>query len=137
MHRAAGKRFWFYGADYNVDDQLRYLEGVNKISEVEMQSFIKDLNMPEEFRPQPKVSLPPLDPNRREFRILDYIRPAKRCSRNYWARCPSCAEQGRDRTGDNLAISVSDPRKYKCWAGCSKEMIRAALGQPIRFRRTA
>jgi hypothetical protein len=30
---------------------------------------------------------------------------------------------------------VSDPRKYKCWAGCSKEMIRAALGHPIRVRR--
>jgi hypothetical protein len=135
MHRSAGKRFWFYGADYNVDDQLRYLEGLKKISEAEMQSFIKDLKMPEEFRPQPKVSLPAFDPNRREFRILDYIHPAKRHSRNYWARCPSCAEQGRDHTGDNLAISVSDPRKYKCWAGCSKEMIRAALGQPIRFRR--
>ena len=54
---------------------------------------------------------------------------------NYWARCPSCADHGRDRSGDNLAISVSDPRKYKCWAGCTKEMIRAALGQPIRVRR--
>jgi hypothetical protein len=137
MHRSAGKRFWFYGADYNVDDQLRYLEGLKKISEAEMQSLIKDLKMPEEFRPQPKVSLPAFDPNRREFRILDYIHPAKRHSRNYWARCPSCAEQGRDHTGDNLAISVSDPRKYKCWAGCSKEMIRAALGRPIRFRRAA
>lgn len=137
MHRSAGKRFWFYGADYNIDDQLRYLEGLKKVSEAEMQSFIKDLKMPEEFRPQPKVSFPALDPNRREFRILDYIHPAKRNSRNYWARCPSCAERGRDRTGDNLAISVSDPRKYKCWAGCSKEMIRAALGQPIRLRRAA
>ena len=41
---------------------------------------------------------------------------------------------GRDRTGDNLAIAIADPRKYKCWAGCSKEMIRSALGCPIRRR---
>ena len=27
-----------------------------------------------------------------------------------------------------------DPRFYKCWAGCTKEMIREALGVPIRQR---
>ena len=53
-------------------------------------------------------------------------------SRNLWARCPSCAQIGRDRTGDNLAIQIKNPRFYKCWAGCTKEEIRAALGQPIR-----
>ena len=30
-----------------------------------------------------------------------------------------------------------DPRFYKCWAGCSREMIRAALGCPIRVRHSA
>ena len=47
---------------------------------------------------------------------------------------PSCAEAGHDRSGDNLAILIEDPRFYHCWAGCSKEMIRAALGFPIRLR---
>ena len=136
IHRGAGKRYWYYGADYSLEAQLSYLERLKKISEVEMQSFIQGMVMPEEFQPPPRVELPPYDPNRREFRILDYVRPARKRSRNYWARCPSCAEQNRDRNGDNLAISVSDPRKYKCWAGCSKEMIRTALGQPIRFRRS-
>jgi hypothetical protein len=135
IHRAAGKRYWFYGADYNIEAQLRYLERLKKISETEMRRFIQGVEMPEEFRPKPRVELPPFDPNRREFRILDYLRPAHRRSGNYWTRCPSCAEQGRDRSGDNLAISVSDPRLYRCWAGCSKEMIRAALGQPIRVKR--
>ena len=40
-------------------------------------------------------------------------------------------------SGDNLAILIEDPRFYKCWAGCSKEMIRAALGCPIRVRSSA
>jgi hypothetical protein len=136
IHRGAGKRYWFYGADYDVDAQLRYLERLKKISEDEMHRFIQGMEMPEEFRPKPRVELPPFDPKRREFRILDYVRAARRRSGNYWTRCPSCAEQGRDQSGDNLAISVADPRKYKCWAGCTKEMIRAALGQPIRIKRT-
>jgi hypothetical protein len=132
IHRATGKRYWFYGADYRIEAQLRYLERLSKITESEIQKFVAGLEMPPEFQPKPKIELPPYDPNRREFRILDYVRPRHKRSRNYWAQCPSCAGLGHDRGEDNLAISVSDPRKYKCWAGCSKEMIRAALGQPIR-----
>jgi len=135
VHRAVKRRFWFYGADYKLDAQLDYLERLKKITEEEMAAFVDGLEMPQEFRPRPMVMLPPYDPMRREFRILDYVRPGRRRSGNYWARCPSCAEQGRDRSGDNLAISVADPRKYKCWAGCQREMIRAALGQPIRVKR--
>jgi hypothetical protein len=41
------------------------------------------------------------------------------------------------RSGDNLAIAVEEPRKYICWAGCSKEMIREAVGRPIRHKRYA
>ena len=58
----------------------------------------------------------------------------RKVGRNYVARCPSCADSGHDRSGDNLAILIEDPRFYKCWAGCTKEMIRAALGCPIRVR---
>jgi hypothetical protein len=136
VHRAAGKRYWFYGADYCLDSQLDYLERLKKLSEPEILGFIDGLQMPTEFQPTPKVVLPPYDPARREFRILDFVQVGRRRSGNYWTRCPSCAEQGRDRGADNLAISVGDPRKYKCWAGCTKEMIRAALGQPIRNGRT-
>jgi hypothetical protein len=78
---------------------------------------------------------PPYDPTRKEFRILDHVRSVRKLSGNYWARCPSCAEQGYDTSGDNLAISVHDPRMYRCWVGCTKEMIRAALGRPIRVKR--
>jgi hypothetical protein len=134
VHRAVLRRFWFYGADYGLEAQLDYLERLRKITELEMTSFVKGLTMPEEFQRKSNIVLPPYDPARREFRILDHVGAVHRRSANYWTRCPSCAEQGRDRSGDNLAISVADPRKYKCWAGCTKEMIRAVLGCPIRSR---
>ena len=66
-----------------------------------------------------------------EFRILDYVEVRRQVGRNWIARCPSCAAANHDRSGDNLAISVEEPRKYICWAGCTKEMIRNAIGRPI------
>ncbi len=135
IHRATGKRYWFYGADYRLEAQLDYLERLPKIREDEIVRFIAGLEMPVQFRPKPKVELPPYDPLRREFRILDHVSPTHRQSGNYWTRCPSCSLEGHDHSGDNLAISIADPRKYKCWAGCTKEMIRASLGHPISLRR--
>jgi hypothetical protein len=134
IHRAVRKRYWFYSADYSLEAQLEYLSCLRKITQKEMTRFVAGLTMPEEFQPRSKAILPPYDPNRREFRILDHVGPVRRRSGNYWTKCPSCAEQNRDRSGDNLAISATDPRKYKCWAGCTKEMIRTALGCPIRAR---
>jgi hypothetical protein len=134
VHRGAGKRFWFYGADYTLEKQLAYLERLKRITAEEMSGFVRGLKMPEEFEPRPRIELPPYDPNRREFRILDHVRVRRRMGRDYWTRCPSCQQQGRDRSGDNLAISISDPRKYRCWAGCTREMIREALGCPIKIR---
>jgi hypothetical protein len=135
VHRAAGRRYWFYGADYQLQAQLDYLERLKRITEKELSRFVDGLEMPEEFRSKPKTELPPYDPHRPEFRILDFVRVQRRRSGNYWTRCPSCAQQGKDRGGDNLAISVADPRKYKCWAGCTREMIRGALGRPVSVRR--
>jgi hypothetical protein len=144
VHRGAregrGKRFWFYGADYTVEDQLAYLCRIRKVTEAELQRFVAGKTIPEEFaqhakRPDaPKryyTSLP------NEFRILDYIQVRRQCGRNWVARCPSCARANRDTSGDNLAISIEEPRKYICWAGCSREMIREALGRPIPQKRYA
>ncbi len=103
VHRATGRRYWFYGADYRLDAQLEYLERLRKITESEIGRFINGLEMPEEFRPRPQVELPPCDPTRPQFRILDHVRPTSKRGGNYWARCPSCADHGRDRSGDNLA----------------------------------
>jgi hypothetical protein len=138
VHRGAregrGRRFWFYGADYTLEDQLAYLNKVQKVSAGQLARFIEGKTLPDEFvqharRPEaPKryISVPAS-----EFRILDYVEVRRQVGRNWIARCPSCAAANHDRSGDNLAISVEEPRKYICWAGCTKEMIRTAVGRPI------
>lgn len=76
--------------------------------------------------------------NGREFRILEHITTRlRKAGRNYVTQCPSCAAAGCDHAGDNLAVQIEDPRLYQCWAGCTREMIREALGCPIRYRQSA
>jgi len=137
VHRGVDKRFWFYGADYTLGAQIAYLARLRRITEEEMSAFVSGLK--DEAAVSPKCASPqyrPSDnPSRREFLILEHLTGKKRkTGRNYFTRCPSCARQGRDKSGDNLAISIADPRKYKCWAGCTKEDIRAVLGCPIKTR---
>jgi hypothetical protein len=138
IHRGASRRFWFYGADYTLEAQIAYLNGLRKLTEEELQGSIAGKEMPvweseRRLNSQPAVECPGRT-GRPEFRILDHVGKVRKVGRNYVGRCPSCAESGHDRSGDNLAILIQDPRFYKCWAGCTKEMIRAALGHPIRVR---
>jgi hypothetical protein len=141
IHRGANRRFWFYGADYTIDAQIAYLNRLRKVTEKELRRFIAGKERPEpEFAPRPKRDFsrePRKGSGQREFRILEHVGQVRKVGRNYIARCPSCADSGRDRSGDNLAVLIEDPRFYKCWAGCRKEMIRAALGCPIRVRNYA
>jgi hypothetical protein len=138
IHRGARRRFWFYGADYTLEAQMAYLNRLRKLTEEELQEFIAGKEMPvsaSERRLDSKRAIAhPGRTLRPEFRILEHVGKVRRVGRNYVGRCPSCAESGHDRGADNLAILIQDPRFYKCWAGCSKEMIRAAVGQPIRVR---
>jgi hypothetical protein len=133
VHRGAGQRFWFYGADYALEAQMAYLTRLRKLTEEELRRFIVGIEIPQEFArvERTRVSAP-RKPVGSGFRILDHIGTVRRVGRNYIARCPSCANAGHDRSSDNLAILIEDPRFYKCWAGCTKEMIRVALGHPIR-----
>jgi hypothetical protein len=141
IHRGANRRYWFYGADYSLEAQIEYLNGLRKVTEEELRRFIAGKELPQAelpTRPARKVAMDRQNRNGRpEFRIQDHVGKVRKVGRNYVARCPSCADSGHDRSGDNLAILIDDPRFYKCWAGCTKEMIRAALGCPIRVRHTA
>ncbi|MGO8790706.1 MAG: hypothetical protein ACLQVL_25445 [Terriglobia bacterium] len=133
----AGRRYWFYGADYGLEAQMSYLNQLQKVTEEDLSRFIAGRTMPTEFRRQPRPPEPapwPSIPGKQEFQILEHVGKVRKLGRNYVARCPSCAQAGHDRGGDNLAIRIDDPRFYKCWAGCTKEMIREALGCPIRFQ---
>ena len=140
IHRGAGRRYWFYGADYDLGKQIAYLNRLRKVNENQLRSFIAGKTMPPEFerkRHSPGRAAPFVSASGREFRILDHVGEVRKVGRNYVARCPSCAEAGQDRSGDNLGISIEEPWKYKCWAGCAKEMIRRAVGCPIPVRQSA
>jgi hypothetical protein len=139
IHRGANRRYWFYGADYDLEKQMSYLNRLRKLSEKQLRSFIVGKSMPPEFdrkRLSKDHSVPFVHTSGHEFRILDHLGKVRKVGRNYVTQCPSCAEAGQDRSGDNLAISIDDPRKYLCWAGCPKEMIRRALGCPIPVRQS-
>jgi hypothetical protein len=135
VHRKTNLRYWFYEADVNPEAQLDYLEGVKKLKEEELRTFIQGMTLPEAYRPPAPVAyhLPTLSVCVREFQILRDVKLNRRQTdpRNWVARCPSCAQAGGDRAGDNLKISKREPHKYKCWKGCRKEDIRRALGYPV------
>jgi len=140
VHRGADRRYWFYGADYDLEKQIAYLKRLRKLSEEQLSGFIAGKTLPPEFdRPRRLTEQTNLSVHAsgREFRILDHVGKVRKVGLNYVTQCPSCAEAGHDRSGDNLAISIDDPRKYICWAGCTKEMIRRAVGCPIPVRRSA
>jgi len=140
IHRGAKRRFWFYGADYTLDAQIQFLTRLRKLTEEELDRFTVGKDLPPsvaKVRSEAEPVSRALGGNRQGFCILDYISETRVVGRNYVARCPSCALAGRDRGRDNLAIRVFDPRFYQCWAGCTKEMIRAAVGKPIPVRNTA
>ncbi len=130
IHRAANRRYWFYGAPYELEAQMAYLSKLRRVTEEQMKELmtVVPIDPPAKTRPPIAFKL-----DRPQFRILEHIETRRRVGRNWVARCPSCAAAGRDRSKDNLAISVEEPWKYICWAGCTKEQIRAALGAPVRF----
>lgn len=136
MHRKTNRRYWFYEAEPAPEAQLAYLDRLKKLTESELRIFIEAMRLPEAYRPVVAVPYIPTVSSMQypEFRILDYVRTTRKDSRNWWARCPSCARIGRDRSGDSPTIQIKDPPFNKCWAGCTKEEIRAAIGQPIHNR---
>jgi hypothetical protein len=141
IHRGAKRRFWFYGTDYTLDAQLQFLTRLRKLTEEELDRFTVGKDLPPSIAKvrsnAESVNNNAIRGDCRGFCILDYVSETRIVGRNYVARCPSCALAGRDRGRDNLAILVSDPRFYQCWAGCTKQMIRAAVGRPIPVRNTA
>ncbi|MBX9601364.1 MAG: hypothetical protein K2X35_10175 [Bryobacteraceae bacterium] len=134
IHRAVNRRYWFYGAAYSLDAQMQYLRNLRRVTEEQLKQLIQGLEFDE---PPPARVEPPPTGSGRSFIILEHLspRPKRRVGRNWVTQCPSCAAAGRDRGRDNLAISVGEPHKYICWAGCTKEQIRATLGVPIRLVR--
>jgi hypothetical protein len=131
IHRGASQRFWFDGADEDFESQMRYLNSLPKMTGDQLARLIAGKAIPPQLIPPKSEPVIWKPSGGSEFRILDHINTKVRTvGHNNITRCPSCAEEGHDRSGDNLSISIEDPRKYICWAGCTSDMIRAALGCP-------
>jgi hypothetical protein len=128
LHRASGKRYWFYGAAYSLPAQMEYLRSLRRVTERQLAELIADIPAIEVATPA-SVSHTPA--SQMGFQILEYVEVHRKVGRNWVTQCPSCAAAGHDRSHDNLAISIAEPWKYLCWAGCTKEQIRAALGAPL------
>jgi hypothetical protein len=76
IHRAISARFWFYGADYNLDNQLAFLKRVTKLSEEQLGALLQKLGQPsegekKEIKPAPRWQYPA---QQRQFHILDHSR---------------------------------------------------------------
>ena len=130
VHRAVNRRYWFYGARHDLEAQMKYLRELRRVTEKQLSELIAGLALEEETPwPQPPTGA---RSDRSHFHILDRVNREglRRVGRNWVTQCPSCAAAGRDRGKDNLAISVEEPLKYLCWAGCTNTLIRAALGAP-------
>lgn len=133
IHRGAAQRFWFAGADEDLEKQMCFLNSLPKMTGDQLARLIVGRASPPQLLLPAAKAEPVMRPQSggSEFRILDHINTKLRTvGHNNVTRCPSCAEDGHDRSGDNLSISIEDPRKYICWAGCTGEMIRSALGCP-------
>ncbi|MBK7926000.1 MAG: hypothetical protein IPJ98_00485 [Bryobacterales bacterium] len=130
IHRAANRRYWFYGAAYDLQAQMAYLRSLRRVTERQLGTLVAGLPVEEETS-RTETRPATLPSSRVHFHILDYVTPRRRVGRNWVTQCPSCAAAGRDRSRDNLAISVEESHKYLCWAGCTKEQIRAAFGVPV------
>jgi len=132
VHRAALRRYWFYGAPQTLDDQLAFLKAARKLTGEQLRRFTTGMKLPEEFV-RPRVDPKPVAyrSTGHEFRILDHVTITETESADYRAQCPSCGPKG-DPRAHHLAISIAQPLMYHCWNGCSADSIRAALGYPKR-----
>jgi hypothetical protein len=131
IHRATTKRYWFEGANGTLEDQFRMLSKAKRLTLNQLENLTYGMTPIEENPPETSRPIVPVSSSysgRRPFNIREHVTIRRKDRRNVWAQCPSCARQGSDRSRDNLAINKDDSRLYKCWAGCSKDDIRAACG---------
>ena len=138
IHRASVQRYWFEAAGPTLDAQFQLFRQVRRVTREHLESLTSGMEtILDQAIPKAWVQLSAAGAQNHGFQILRHVPNAKRSGRNYTAQCPACAERGEDRRGAHLSISVAEPRMYRCWAGCTKEEIREALGHPLRRKQAA
>lgn len=138
IHRASMQRYWFETDGPTLEAQFDLLRQVRHVTREHLEALTAAMEpIPDRTVPKPWIHLSADGRRNQGFQILSHVPNARLSGRNYVARCPACAQRGEDRRGAHLSISVAEPRMYRCWAGCTTEEIREALGQPIRRKLAA
>ena len=101
IHRGAGQRFWFDGASEGIEEQMHYLNLLPKMTGNQLARLIAGKAIPPQLRsPEPKSEPVMWRPTGGpKFRILDHTHTKLfTVGHNNITRCPSCAEEGHDRS---------------------------------------
>ena len=59
VHRKSNRRYWFYEADITPEVQLDYLEGLSKLTAVELADLTQGMELPRPYRPPVPVPFVP------------------------------------------------------------------------------
>src|SRR5206468_2799442 len=83
-----GWRYWYYGADYKLVDQLAYLNQLPKVKEDHLQRMIAGMVIPQEFVQRARRTESPkyFESKPGEFRILDHVEVRRQAGRNWVTR---------------------------------------------------
>jgi hypothetical protein len=134
IHRKVKERFWFRDAARDLASQFSYLRSLPRLTREKLDLLIEGMTMPEDMlppKPPPPVIYDPAD-KFNQFDIRRYVTITKTLTKSgVMVQCPSCKSQGRDRSRNNLHVSIMagkpTPAIY-CHAGCSFRDIQAACG---------
>jgi hypothetical protein len=83
IHRAIDARFWFYGADYDLDDQLAFLKSLKKLPAEQLDNLVGKLGPATDQKEEPRRPIQWHSPGLgRQFRIVDHIEVRRKAGRN-------------------------------------------------------
>ena len=141
VHHATMLRYWFEGAEENLEAQLALVWRVKRVTRDDLERLTADMKLPAnepiaKSKPFVPTQTQRLYERREEFDMIELLRkngvPVKAGRSNCKAPCPVCDGDERRVYKWHLSISTKEPSKYQCFRGCTAEDIRAMLGDPKR-----
>lgn len=136
IHRKEGannQRGWFEGVEQDVNAQLAWFAQQPLNNPAAIKEIANQVRQREKLKLRPlRVSISDQKCTGVQTPILDLIPAFKRSlvGGQWITQCPVCADEGHDKSGDNLRIS-GDGKKFCCWYGGQPGKIHTA-GEIIR-----